>query len=338
MKAGLRFGSLHLSCPGGRTLLISLLMLLGVAGGAEAAARSSAARAYLVTPVVSGQAQIAAKLDLLTSLEAQIGPVDCFLVGSSMVLRDIDPEVMAQTYLDRTGKRITCFNFGLSGLNIEGAARLSQILVAHHHPRLIIYGTNFRDFAEQLGFDMDIPWARYQLGQVSAEGWLETSSMSYRYALAYANQADLQTSGQYDQGYTRYGYLASDDVLDLSRPPGQAVTPKQADALAHYQVTAQMRDSLRRLLALKSTDTSLVIVEMPVPQSTLSLLGHPDQDYQEFVTAVGREAQAQDAPFWLTLKANLIPADGWRDYTHMNRAGASVFSRWLGQTLAAWGG
>jgi hypothetical protein len=335
MIRSIQVGTLVITFPIGRTLLASAALLVVIAGACEAAARSSVVRPYLVTPVISGQDQIAAKLDLLASVEAHDGPVDCFFVGSSMVLHDIDPEVLAQAYFDSTGKRITCFNFGLSGLNIEGAARLSQILIAQHHPRLIVYGTSFRDFIDQFGFDMDIPWARYQMGEASLEGWLETASMSYRYALAYADRTELENSGQYDQTYSMYGYLTSDGVKDVSKPPSRALLGQKYSAWENYTISSQAHDDLRRLLALKSTGTSLAIVEMPVPVSTLSLLGHPDQDYQTFADGVGAEARAQAIPFWLTLKANMIPSDGWLDYTHMNRSGGTVFSMWLGPHLAA---
>jgi hypothetical protein len=329
-----RLGSLSISLPGGQTILAAAAILALILGACEVGARIEPVRAGLVTPVVSGQEQIAAKLDLLDTMARQ-GPIDCVFVGSSMVLQDINPEVVSQASAGDGGGGLRCFNFGLSGLNVEGAARLSKILIARVHPRIIVYGTNFRDFADAFGFGMDIPWARYQLGQPSFDGWLETTSVSYRYALAYTRLDELSRSNQYGQPFSAAGYLATDDVLDVSEPPNRAANKKHYDAMKDYHISEEARQSLRSLIGLNSTGASIVIVEMPVPTSTLNFLGNPEQDYQHFADVVTQETAAQSVPFWLTLKAGMIPADGWSDYTHMNRAGGAVFSDWLGHQLAA---
>ncbi len=331
--ARLHLGTLRLALPVGRTGLTALLLLVAFAGVCELLARSRVIRSHLPSPIINGHYQIARKLELLDSLQAREGSVDCIFVGSSAVLWDISPEVFARAYQAETGRRITCFNFGLAALNVTGAGRLSEILSRRYRPRLIVYGTSLRDYIEDLGFELDIPWARHQLGDPSVKGWLDSHSASYRHYLALARLPELRKNRQYRQPYFPFGNASNRKVADVLVPPNRDVFPTLYDAMARYQVSAEALVALRRLLSLRGPGRTVALVEMPLPSSVIQLLPNGERDYQAFLDRVGAEAEAGQARFWSMARRDLIPPDGWHDHVHMNWTGAQAFSDWLGRQV-----
>jgi hypothetical protein len=114
------------------------------------------------------------------------GRVDCIFLGSSMVLNGLNPKEFESGYLQETGEQIHCYNFGLQGLTAAAAGSIAEVLVKQYHPKLLIYGTQARDYdgrAEDTVINTfpDTAWMRYQLGEVTLEGWLLTHSHVYRY-------------------------------------------------------------------------------------------------------------------------------------------------------------
>src|SRR4051794_37844514 len=103
----------------------AVIILIVVLGGSEVLARSAPIQSILVAPSVgSEQYQLGPKLLLLDRLIQRDGPVDCIFIGSSMVLRGIDPEIVSAAYRDETGRSIKCFNFGLFSLDAAAAGKL----------------------------------------------------------------------------------------------------------------------------------------------------------------------------------------------------------------------
>jgi hypothetical protein len=72
---------------------------------------------------------------------------------------------------------------------------------------------------------------------------------------------------------------------------------------------------------------------MPVPDTYYYFFGNGKDDYQRFIDQVNHLAEANEVQFWQTSPLQLIPDDGWVDYTHMNTTGARAFSQWLGQRV-----
>jgi hypothetical protein len=65
---------------------------------------------------------------------------------------------------------LSCFNFGVDALTPVSAAYLAQILVDTYHPKLLIFGTDARDFAidrqsEETTVIADMAWVQYRLGK-----------------------------------------------------------------------------------------------------------------------------------------------------------------------------
>jgi hypothetical protein len=67
-------------------------------------------------------------------------------LGSSLVGSGLDPETFSTRYEAVTGEPMECFNFGLGSLMASAAGPIAQILVDPYHPKLLIYGTNPRDY------------------------------------------------------------------------------------------------------------------------------------------------------------------------------------------------
>jgi hypothetical protein len=57
--------------------------------------------------------------------------------------------------------------------------------------------------------------------------------------------------------------------------------------------------------------------------------------YERAADRFARHAARHHVPVWRTDDRLSIPADGWYDEFHLNSEGAAVFSRWLGERLAA---
>jgi hypothetical protein len=101
-----------------------------------------------------------------------------------------------------------------------------------------------------------------------------------------------------------------------------------------YELSSAHVESLARLLRLRD-DVRVVLVEVPVHESVVNRFGRGDDAYRRGLDAIEEVAARTGVPFWRYPKDRPIPAEGWADYTHMNRTGAAIYSRWLGERLAA---
>jgi hypothetical protein len=79
--------------------------------------------------------------------------------------------------------------------------------------------------------------------------------------------------------------------------------------------------------------TQVIIVEMPVSDGLYYFFDNGETDYNRFVARVGELASLHQVPFWRTEALDLIPDQGWADYSHLNVTGAERFSVWLGQQV-----
>jgi hypothetical protein len=79
--------------------------------------------------------------------------------------------------------------------------------------------------------------------------------------------------------------------------------------------------------------TQVIVTEMPVADGLFYFFGNGQDDHQRFLAQVDQLAKAHEVPFWQTDALDMIPDDGWFDYSHVNTAGAAIFSNWLGQQV-----
>ena len=101
-----------------------------------------------------------------------------------------------------------------------------------------------------------------------------------------------------------------------------------------YQVQEANAAALQTLLEIDQSQTSLLLVEMPIPEGMYSLFGAGVEDYEEFLGFVSEKTAASNIPLITTNRRGLIPEDGWADYSHLNSGGAQRFSFWLGEQVA----
>ena len=260
------------------------------------------------------------------------GRIDCILIGSSVVLRGIDPVLVAAAYHAQTGEDITCFNFGIAGIQALSLADVVEIIVRRYHPRLLVYGIILRD----LGFRdnaqaesraiANTAWIQYQLGDFSVEGWAVDHLVTLRHFLALRQ-------------WPRPSF--QNPIRDLSDPPRTGFVPftSYADTysaekyLKNYTIWPEQWTGFERLIALGER-THLLIIEVPLPDQTLAAFEGGPEAYQRTMDNVARYAAEHGIDTWMTTRLHLIPADGWvGDTHHLHRIGAQVFSQWLGDQL-----
>jgi hypothetical protein len=345
-----RESTLHLQRPLGKTLALTLLMLLLLGGAAELTARSEPFQRLLREPGMgSRHYQLGRKLARLDAIIKNSGPIDCLILGSSMVDVGFDPHAFREGYKEATGQDIHCFNFGIDASTAVSAAAIAQILVEDYRPRILIYGTDARDYAvasedNDPAVILESNWVRYRLGHFSLDGWLLDHSYFYRYRhylfrlsrLYLEETLRSQTTLNYEitaDGHTPLTTVST-YINDPPDPKDDSFEVTYTFSIfSSFEMLEENLDALERIMAHNNQETQVIITEMPVADGLYYFFGNGKDDHQRFLTQVGQLAQAHQVPFWQTTALDLIPDDGWVDYSHVNTTGAAIFSNWLGQQV-----
>ncbi len=271
---------------------------------------------------------------------------NCFFIGSSMVYRSLDPVVVEEAFELTSGQTLNCFNFGVQTLSASGAEILIEYLHEYYDPLVIIYGVTPRAFnpfsltdslsAKKL-FQLD--WVTYQRGTFSVEGWLTTYSQIYRYYLAYQDWPTPNIDKELTQRNTRRTRVTQGDGFSpkpgiLTLPLSSTIRAKYTHYYENFRFAQTEIEEFTRLLSLHTPDDlQLVIVEIPLHDTFVdTFLGRSVfDDYQTEITA---QTQAHDVLYLTDVPPMLRnDANHYADATHMNVAGATIFSRWLGTEL-----
>jgi hypothetical protein len=327
--------TLRLTRPFGFTLLLTLAVLALLIALLEGLARLPWVETHVPTAIGSAHAGIDVKFGEADYLAARDGGLDCIALGSSVVHVGFDPQRFADAYRQQTGDSLTCYNFGIDGMQADLAVDIAAILIERYHPRLLIYGFTLRALADTP--DMGAarvpvhatPWIQYRLGSFNLEGWIVEHFTAYRHFLALREW----TAPRFQN-----------PITDLGDPPRLGYQPftRHADEfvpldyLADYAVSAEGWAGLERLIALGSQTgtTQLLLVEWPVPDHTLAVFNGGPDNYRRIMSEAAADAQAHGVPMWLTTDRHLIPDDGWvGDSHHLHQIGAEIFSAWLGDQV-----
>ena len=335
----------------GQTILLSLLLLVVMLGTGELVARSRMFKQRLIaTDWGSSHQQFELQMGRLETILAINGSVDCIFLGNSMVWRGFEPQVFARVYHEESGRELRCFNFGVDGIPASGAGMVAPILVQDFEPQYLIYGTDARDYAvpahaQDAAVLLDMPWLRYRHGQFSLRGWFYEHMHFLRYWESLGNLMRLQKTylflrKTYDVGAEHYGFTGDDTVGDyVGSSPLQHLELGSVryylDLLSDYKVLPENVNGLREIASLNGSQTQVIIVEMPVPETYLEFLGNGEQDYDRFLSEVENIAYNNQIPFLRTQALELIPDDGWVDYSHLNTKGARIFSHWFATQMTA---
>ncbi len=326
--------ALALTWPFGRTVLLAALLLAVAAGTAEGVARVPAVQARLpLTSTDNPNPEFDRLRFELDQHVAAHGPLDCLVLGSSLVGVGFSPADLAAAYPPGAGDPPDCFNFGVPGLVAQQAGPLARLLVQLYHPRRLIFATSARDYSPHLALAGYTPqndlargaWVRYRLGEgFTLAGWLVDHSLAYRAALG-LRRALL----------ARPPRRAPTLTADLTQPPDPVAESELYDLLADYTVAPAALEGLEQLVALQAPGVQVYVVEMPVHPTYLAAFTHGAADLALFRDAVRQPTVAAGATFWSAeLDLPLTDAD-FTDRHHLSAAGRRAFSAWLAGQLAA---
>lgn len=342
--------TVRLTWPFGQTLALALIMLILLAGLAELFARSEVFQAPLTAPMMGTRHyQLGPKLARLEAATRKDGRIDCLIVGSSMVDLGFDPQAFAEGYKGYTGQDIRCFNFGIDALPAVGSAALADILVKDFKPDILIYGTDARDYSvapnsEDAVVILGSNWVKYRLGHFTVEGWLLEHFYLYRYRdslsrlIRFDYEDALRSSTKLNHEITPYGFTPYSTIgRYIHNPPDPQDDSFQItyyySLLADYEMREENLTGLAQIISQNGQSTQVFVVEMPVPDGYFYFFGNGKDDYKRFIDRITNLANSNDVPFLQTTMRNMIPDDGWVDYSHLNTKGAQIFSQWLGQQV-----
>jgi hypothetical protein len=335
--------TLKVSLPFGKTLTLASIILSLLLVSGEMLARQRFFQSFLTTPTLNTRHKHFEKqwnrLELLTKAGVEI---QCIALGNSMVLNGFDPQIFDGVFFSNSGESITCFNFGVDALTPVSAAALARILIDTYKPRLLIFGTDARDFAippdsDETNVIADTAWVRYRLGDFSLEGWWIDHSYLYRYRHSLAKVLALSINRDEIPITNQYGFEPYDTIFPVDIPPdpndGSYAIQYYYRILGNYSVRPENREALKQIVANQDSGVTIVVVEMPVPGMYFHFFDNPGVDYAQFLEVLRSVTADYHALLLETKSRDLIPNDGWMDYAHVNRKGAILFSTWLGEQL-----
>ena len=323
------------------------MMLTGIG---EWAARLSVVRSLLTPPQMdSSHYQLGHKLALLDAMVRDRGSVDCIMVGSSMVDVGFDPDAFQSGYQAIAGRDIHCFNFGVDASSATSTAAIVRILIEDYQPRILIFGTDARDYAvasEELdaAVILDSSWIQYRQGNFSLEGWLTDISYFYRYRQHLSQLSRFNFEGTlWSQTKMNYEILIN-GFTPINKVSTYINSPPAPDddsfevryytrIFSSYRMLEENLDALEQISSHSGSKTQVIIVEMPVSNGLYYFFENGESDYNRFIVQVNKMAGMQQVPFWRTEPLDMIPDDGWSDYSHLNTTGAEIFSIWLGRQI-----
>ena len=331
----------------GTTLWLTLIFLMMATGILEAITRWEVFQSPLTAPTLgSSHYELGQKLALLEAAIRKNGAADCIMVGSSMVDVGIDPEYFQTAYQETTGRSVHCFNFGIEASSAASLNVIARIMVEDYHPRILIVGTDPRDYAlpledEDVAVLMETPWIKYRNGEFTLDGWLMEHSYFYRYRqhlgrlARFSYEDTLRSDTKIIRQILGNGFTATSTVATyVFSPPDPGNNSYEVTYYKRIFSSYQMLDlnlsSMAAILARKGEGTKIILVEMPVPDGYFSFFGNGDSDYALFVHQMNSLSGEYDVPFLRTATQEIVPKNGWSDYSHMNTTGAEHFSRWLG--------
>jgi len=291
----------------------------------------------------SGLLQLDLKLEGLRRLRAEEGGPECLLIGSSMMYRAVNPEVMNRAFKMESGVALRSYNFGIRGLSPAGAERLTRVLLEDYRPVLLVFGCCPTD----LGMDEDIgttqrlqdnPWLHYRAGSWNLDGFLTEHSRAFQFWLGYLSLHPPEGENQASQlrrfrrEMNRFGYGSSTRAKFRSNL-NKDLPWVYKWRLAGFQADPAALRALERIGRLRKR-VRVLFLEMPVHRKLIGCFKHGQADYDLGLEMMVRSTRRSGTPLWRSLDRNAIPDSGWLDRMHLNDEGAAIFSGWLGRQLA----
>jgi hypothetical protein len=327
--------TLKINLPLGQVLLQSLFWLFLFCAAIELFARTPIASAiFRYQSYGSSHPHFETQILRLKDREAQLGHIDCIFIGNSQVLYGIDPSVVEQAYLEKTGKPIHCQNFGLGGLTPISAGPLARVLIKNFHPSVIVFGTGLLDYSESSmeGTDVSImssAWVQYQLGKFSIDGWLFENSSAFRYIFGVdrflknevENQTQIDTDG--------HAIFKDQSGMTIAQQMDYFDT-----VLEKLELTDKQINGLRDLLSINASGVKVIVIESPANPEMYKSKRKARLLYPYFKSMLTTQADLGGSDVWMTQDYVNIPPEDWYDIVHLNENGSKFFSRLVGNYLA----
>jgi hypothetical protein len=278
---------------------------------------------------------------------ANNGGVDVLILGNSLVNTGFDPNVITQTYYEKTGLRLRLFNFGVDGLTIAPNSLTAKFLIEKYHPALLVFVTEMRDYDATNGLETEAillsdPWVQYRMEDFNLRGWIVDHSLALQHYLPYRNwmRSDFaNTFATFLQTYhatSLAGYEPDYEVMSpasVSNPNDLADNP-YFDSTQPYQVDPSRLECLRAILDLaRDNGPQIVVVEMPVHPVFFEYAGG-ETVHKAFQEKIAETVQAGGGIFLSAIDEVTIPLQGRSNLTHLNWRGAPILSAYLGEQLA----
>jgi hypothetical protein len=329
-------GTLRVTKPVGNVLVLAIIYALLLVLTAEGLIRLAISTRLMDVPGIGTiNADLNIKIPIMDHLFREDGGIDCIFLGSSMTNEAVNPQIFTQKYFELSGKKITCFNFGVASLSGEIAGDLGQILIKRYHPALLVYGTSARDYSREMGFrglNKD-GWIQFQLGKWNLVGWLKEYSMVYRCYLSFLsdmNPLNKQYSIDVKRITSAYGHL----MVDKNNIGIEGENTINEKALFTRDFVG-----LKQLISLNNLSTRIIVMEIPVHSIFLPLyVNQKTEDYYTlFFHPVESILQKKNIPFIMSITGDYfkVTDDQWADMKHLNYKGAITFSTWLADQI--WG-
>jgi hypothetical protein len=335
-------------------ILFLLLCLLG-----EMLARTPFVQAQIPYQAYgTNHTQLELQLNMLDRFIQENGAPDCFIFGSSQAFREVDAVTFARAYEAASGETVTCYNFGVTGSQVWTTSILNKILIQKYQPRLVVIGTSYLDYTEGREFQIDErfkenDWLEYQTGKFTLGGWLTKNSTAWRaltmfsYAAPYGMRYEevLREAHKWDGQIADSGFALSDKPFDPSLPVEPGFVKNLMLEFGDFGVSERNLSALEETIAFsQQAGAQVLLAEMTYHPALLELKddkGNPRVDkeqIQAFINKVNTRLNSIAADHKITFlefdPTVSIPDTGWFDLYHLNRVGAEVFSRWLGEQAA----
>ena len=319
----------------GRLALVAIAILIVLVAGLESLCRLPAMQARLPTPSYGMTPAFDVALNRLRTLAAAGEPLDCFILGSSVVLRGMNPRQVSAGYARITGNPLRCFVLGVPALTPRGAVALAPIVLADYRPQVLVYGLSAWDVHTDDALDAaeGTDWVRYRNGRPTLRGWLTEHSVAYRYyvALRYRLRFSAQLLSllqHLEREIDPYGFLPRNGVFD--GPPGGPYDEQPLPQSALDELT----DSLQQLARIAADGrVELVLIEIPTPETVArASAGNTGR-----ILAVVATSAAREQLRWRAVSPGEVSPDGFADRMHLNTTGAATFSDTIGVWMGATG-
>lgn len=340
--------SLAIQKPNWRVLRLTIIFFVGYLVFFEIVFRLEPIQKGLTGPRIgSRHHQFEIQVARLEKLIDEGETIDCIFLGNSMVWLGINPLVVNETFRERTGQEIHCFNFGVSALPASSAGQIAPMLVERYHPKLLIYGTFARDYtipadAEDAYVVSNTPWLKHQNGELNLRGWLYSHSATFQYAghvhdLLFMDYIEDVFPQSDEPSYKAYGLDPKLSVrMDVRTSPDFESTDNRDPVkwLGHYDIRQENLEGLQRIVQQMEDDVQVIVIEMPFYETAFDFFPNGKQDYDTYIRQVDKITASASTPFWRLNEQPELTPDDWWDYFHLNLQGAGNFSGWIGNHLA----